>query len=70
VNAAKVLTDAGIQNARTAQQLPAATGAGAVNQAKACWAGGTAQFYVNTTLPAGTTYEKRADGDHPMLSRI
>jgi 2',3'-cyclic-nucleotide 2'-phosphodiesterase (5'-nucleotidase family) len=27
-----------------------------VNLAKACWAGGTAQIYINTTLPAGQTY--------------
>jgi len=31
-------------------------GAVASDLAKACWAGGTAQIYVNTTLPAGTTY--------------
>ena len=36
----------------------AGTGTGAINLAKACWAGGTAQIYVNTTLPAGTTYEQ------------
>lgn len=28
------------------------------NLAKACWAGGTAQIYVNSTLPTGTTYEQ------------
>ena len=30
---------------------------GAADLAKACWAGGTTQFYVNPTLPAGVTYE-------------
>ena len=38
----------------------AGTGPDAINLAKACWAGGTAQIYVNTTLPAGTTYEQVA----------
>ena len=56
VNAAKVLADAGIQTPEQPSNCRAATGAGAVNKAKACWAGGTAQIYVNTTLPAGTTY--------------
>ncbi len=68
VNAGKVLFDAGLlQNGFT---LPTTTvpsevssncragvaGTGVINLAKACWAGGTAQIYVNTTLPAGTTY--------------
>jgi 2',3'-cyclic-nucleotide 2'-phosphodiesterase (5'-nucleotidase family)/predicted AlkP superfamily phosphohydrolase/phosphomutase len=56
VNAGKVLADAGIQTPEQVSNCRAAVGAGAVNNAKACWAGGTAQFYVNTTLPAGTTY--------------
>ena len=30
--------------------------------AKACWAGGTIQIYVNTTLPAGITYAAVRDG--------
>ena len=30
---------------------------GAADLAKACWAGGTVQIYVNPTLPAGITYE-------------
>jgi 2',3'-cyclic-nucleotide 2'-phosphodiesterase (5'-nucleotidase family) len=30
---------------------------GAADLAKACWAGGTAQIYVNPTLPPGITYE-------------
>jgi len=56
VNAGKVLADAGIQTPEQASNCRAATGTGAVNNAKACWAGGTAQVYVNTTLPPGTTY--------------
>ena len=32
-------------------------GAATSDLAKACWAGGTIQIYVNTTLPAGVTYE-------------
>jgi len=56
VNAATVLTDAGIQTPEQPSNCRAATGVDAVNLAKACWAGGTAQFYVNTTLPAGVTY--------------
>jgi len=56
VNAGKVLADAGIQTPEQISNCRAAVGTGAVNNAKACWAGGTAQIYVNTTLPAGTTY--------------
>ena len=64
VNAGKVLFDAGLQNSGGAtltevfSNCRAGTGTGAINLAKACWAGGTAQIYVNTTLPAGTTYEQ------------
>jgi 2',3'-cyclic-nucleotide 2'-phosphodiesterase (5'-nucleotidase family) len=64
VNAGKVLFDAGLQNSGGAtptevfSNCRSGTGAGAVNLAKACWAGGTAQIYVNSTLPAGTTYEQ------------
>jgi 2',3'-cyclic-nucleotide 2'-phosphodiesterase (5'-nucleotidase family) len=62
VNAGKVLADAGIQRngdgTEVLSNCRAATGAGAVNLAKACWAGATAQVYVNLTLPAGTTYEQ------------
>jgi 2',3'-cyclic-nucleotide 2'-phosphodiesterase (5'-nucleotidase family) len=36
--------------------------AAASDLAKACWAGGTAQFYVNTTLPSGVTYEQVRNG--------
>ncbi len=61
VNAGMVLTSAGIQmngdGTEVFSNCRAATGTGAVNNAKACWAGGTAQIYVNPTLPAGKTYE-------------
>lgn len=55
VNAAKVLTDAGLQ---VPEQPSNCRAAATTNLAKACWAGGTAQIYVNTTLPTGTTYEQ------------
>jgi 2',3'-cyclic-nucleotide 2'-phosphodiesterase (5'-nucleotidase family)/predicted AlkP superfamily phosphohydrolase/phosphomutase len=54
VNAGKVLFDAGLQS--TGGTTPgevfsncraAAPATGAINKAKACWAGGTAQIYVN-----------------------
>ena len=54
VNAAKVLSDAGLQSPEQPSNCRAAT---TTNLAKACWAGGTAQIYVNTTLPVGQTYE-------------
>ncbi len=61
VNARKVLFD----NQVNGTSLQASGGntasncsAVATDLAKACWAGGTAQFYVNTTLPAGITYEQ------------
>jgi 2',3'-cyclic-nucleotide 2'-phosphodiesterase (5'-nucleotidase family) len=47
VNAGKVLTDAGLQSPEQISNCRAATGTGAVNMAKACWAGGTAQIYIN-----------------------
>ena len=55
VNAGKVLSDAGIQSPEQPSNCLAAA---VTNLAKACWAGGTAQIYVNTTLPVGTTYEQ------------
>ena len=55
VNAGKVLSDAGIQSPEQPSNCRAAA---TTNLAKACWAGGTAQIYVNTTLPAGTSYEQ------------
>ena len=51
VNAGKVLTDAGLQTPEQPSNCRAATGAGAVNKAKACWAGGTAQIYINVAAP-------------------
>ena len=56
INAPKVLTDAGLQTPEQPSNCRAATGGGAVNQAKACWAGGTAQIYVNLAGrdPGGT----------------
>ncbi|MGE5377268.1 MAG: 5'-nucleotidase C-terminal domain-containing protein [Bacteroidota bacterium] len=53
VNAAKVLADAGLQTPEQPSNCRAASG---TNQAKACWAGGTAQFYVNLAGrdPGGT----------------
>lgn len=76
VNAAKVLSDASLQTPEQPSNCRAATGAAAVNMAKACWAGGTAQIYVNTTLPAGTAnaqvrtqivnaFQNLTDSDHP-----
>jgi 2',3'-cyclic-nucleotide 2'-phosphodiesterase (5'-nucleotidase family) len=53
VNAPKVLFDAGIQSPEQPSNCRAAA---TTNLAKACWAGGTAQIYVNTTLPADMTY--------------
>ena len=68
VNAGKVLYDAGLQVDGTTltktspsevfSNCRAGGGTGAVNLAKACWAGGTVQIYVNTTLPPETTYEQ------------
>ncbi|TQM62603.1 5'-nucleotidase C-terminal domain-containing protein [Humibacillus xanthopallidus] len=60
VNAAKVLSDAGVQSPEQPSNCRAATRQAPppVNLAKACWAGGTAQIYVNSPLPAGTTYEQ------------
>ena len=54
VNARQVLFDAGVHGSggATASNCSAV----ASDLAKACWAGGTAQIYVNATLPAGTTY--------------
>jgi 2',3'-cyclic-nucleotide 2'-phosphodiesterase (5'-nucleotidase family)/predicted AlkP superfamily phosphohydrolase/phosphomutase len=65
VNATKVLFDATVHNTvtNTDVSLHASNAnasncrAAATDLAKACWAGGTIQIYVNTTLPAGITYE-------------
>jgi 2',3'-cyclic-nucleotide 2'-phosphodiesterase (5'-nucleotidase family) len=62
VNAPKVLFDAGL--AATEVRSNCATSPQSGNPlayrdlAKVCVAGGTAQIYVNSTLPAGTTYEQ------------
>ena len=57
VNAGKVLSDAGLQSPEQPSNCRAAA---TTNKAKACWAGGTAQIYVNLagrdpggTVPAG-----------------
>jgi 2',3'-cyclic-nucleotide 2'-phosphodiesterase (5'-nucleotidase family)/predicted AlkP superfamily phosphohydrolase/phosphomutase len=44
INAGKVLSDAGLQSPEQPSNCRAAT---STNLAKACWAGGTAQIYVN-----------------------
>ena len=53
VNAPKILTDAGLQ---TPEQPSNCRAAATTNSAKACWAGGTAQIYVNLAGrdPGGT----------------
>ena len=58
VNAGKVLSDAGLQSPEQPSNCRAAA---TTNLAKACWAGGTAQIYVNSALPAGTTYAQVRD---------
>jgi 2',3'-cyclic-nucleotide 2'-phosphodiesterase (5'-nucleotidase family) len=65
VNANKVLFDTTVVNTQTGTpvSLHASSAdasncrAAATDLAKACWAGGTIQIYVNTTLPAGITYD-------------
>ena len=66
INARKLLFDKTVRNTLTGASVPlqasGGTGTGnctaaATDLAKACWAGGTAQVYVNPTLPAGITYE-------------
>jgi 2',3'-cyclic-nucleotide 2'-phosphodiesterase (5'-nucleotidase family) len=70
VNARKVLFDATVHNTDTDTDvsLQASGGATASNceaatsdLTKACWAGGTIQVYVNTTLPDGVTYSAVRD---------
>src|SRR4051794_14639701 len=64
INANKVLFDATVHNTATnadvslhASNANASNcGAATTDLSKACWAGGTIQVYVNTTLPAGITY--------------
>jgi 2',3'-cyclic-nucleotide 2'-phosphodiesterase (5'-nucleotidase family) len=59
VNAQKVLHDITV-NGHVVHASDAASNCAAVSSdlAKACWAGGTIQIYVNPTLPSGTTYEQ------------
>jgi len=65
LNANKILFDATVHNTSTnadvslhASNANASNcGATTTDLAKGCWAGGTIQIYVNTTLPAGITYE-------------
>jgi 2',3'-cyclic-nucleotide 2'-phosphodiesterase (5'-nucleotidase family)/predicted AlkP superfamily phosphohydrolase/phosphomutase len=54
INAGKVLADAGLQGAE--QSSNCRTGTSGITKAKACWAGGTAQIYVNLAGrdPGGT----------------
>jgi 2',3'-cyclic-nucleotide 2'-phosphodiesterase (5'-nucleotidase family) len=52
VNVSKILADLGM-GAEQTSNCRAASGA----IAKECHAGGTSQIYINTTLPAGVTYE-------------
>jgi 2',3'-cyclic-nucleotide 2'-phosphodiesterase (5'-nucleotidase family) len=71
INARRVLFEAKVHNTVTGLDVslhpsgdPAVAGSlsncragNAADLAKACWAGGTTQIYVNPTLPAGITYE-------------
>ncbi|HEX9124128.1 MAG TPA: 5'-nucleotidase C-terminal domain-containing protein [Actinomycetota bacterium] len=61
VNARQVLFDAqvgGISLQASGGNTASNCGATTTDLAKACWAGGTVQIYVNPTLPSGTTYEQ------------
>ena len=61
VNARRVLFETMVDGMSAQASGASATGnCGAVasDLAKACWAGGTVQIYVNPTLPSGTTYEE------------
>jgi 2',3'-cyclic-nucleotide 2'-phosphodiesterase (5'-nucleotidase family) len=61
VNARKVLFDAsvdGVSLHASGENAVSNCGADATDLAKACWAGGTIQVYVNPTLPEGTTYDE------------
>ena len=73
INARKILFDAKVTNTATGAQVslhpsgnPAIVTPSPLSNcrngdpgdlAKACWAGGTVQIYVNPTLPSGITYE-------------
>ncbi len=61
VNARRVLYEATVKGVSLHASGAAATGnclGAATDLTKACWAGGTAQIYVNPTLPPGITYEE------------
>jgi 2',3'-cyclic-nucleotide 2'-phosphodiesterase (5'-nucleotidase family) len=61
VNARRVLFEATVDGISLHGSGATATsncGAASSDLAKACWAGGTVQIYVNQTLPSGTTYEE------------
>jgi 2',3'-cyclic-nucleotide 2'-phosphodiesterase (5'-nucleotidase family) len=61
VNARRVLFEASADGISLHASGATATSncrAAANDLAKACWAGGTIQVYVNPTLPSGTTYEE------------
>jgi 2',3'-cyclic-nucleotide 2'-phosphodiesterase (5'-nucleotidase family) len=61
VNARRVLWENMVEGVRLQASGETATGncaATTTDVAKACWAGGTAQIYVNPTLPSGITYEE------------
>jgi len=62
VNAGKILSDAGLQ---APEQPTNCRAAATTNEAKACWAGGTAQIYVNLAGrdPGGTV----ASGDYESV---
>jgi len=60
VNARRVLYEASVKGVSLhASGATATSNCAATSQdlAKACWAGGTVQIYVNPSLPAGITYE-------------
>jgi 2',3'-cyclic-nucleotide 2'-phosphodiesterase (5'-nucleotidase family) len=61
VNARRVLFESTVDGISLQASGATATsncGAATSDLTKACWAGGTAQIYVNPTLPSGTTYEE------------
>lgn len=65
VNARRVLfettveSDAGPVSVHASGELATSNcGALTTDIAKACWAGGTAQIYINPTLPAGVTFDE------------
>ncbi|WP_448605147.1 5'-nucleotidase C-terminal domain-containing protein [Thermoflexus hugenholtzii] len=61
VNARRVLYEASVKGVSLHASGATATsncGAATTDLAKACWAGGTVQIYVNPSLPTGITYEE------------